>query len=202
MICINTFAYTGITEKHKPEVIMSNQQPPKVQLTSFWAGHLLLCKGSALNSGLLPHWDSLGENFFFFFVCRWLLIGDSVRLNDGYMCLLSALGLNLVWTHAGPVPEATVSVSSYIRICVVHVCLEGLDFLVFSTSLALNLFPPLFPQVPWAWRGRIWWMGRCSSVFHSAYCLAVFFYICSLLLQGKFLWWWLWKPLPHPWSGW
>lgn len=22
MICINTFAYTGITEKHKPEVIM------------------------------------------------------------------------------------------------------------------------------------------------------------------------------------
>ena len=86
------------TARQIPDMAFCDKEPPKMPLSDFSLGHLLLGIQPTLESSLFPQLDSLGENEIS--ICQWLLIGNCLLFRDGVMCpfLLSALRLNLIQT--------------------------------------------------------------------------------------------------------
>lgn len=112
------------------------------------------------------------------FHCKWLSISDCFWVRDGVMCsLLSALGVHLVWTCAGPGHCEFIWAPALL-------CLKGPDSLLYSVSPVLfTLFCYFLGS------GGMDLMQTSYLVFQglslSAYCLATCLCICSHLLQEE-----------------
>lgn len=162
-------------------------------MSSFCVCYLLLGMGPAIKSGLLPQWDSTGENSCF--ICKWLSTGGSFHVMDRglYSLPISVLGSQLMQTYAGPVPVATVYelIHALVQLCLeIHVFQWSPSPQAFTFSLA----PLLFWKSPWPREGGfdvgIPFMTENPKVSLSAHWLWVSVPICY---RTECLWWWMSK---------
>lgn len=103
---------------------MKQQQQQQQQISKNTTEFILCCCSQlgmepALKGGSHTEGDSVGGNSVF--VGEQLTLEASFRVGVGARVLLSALGWRLMWTWAGPLCAATVSVSS----CVHQPCCVG-----------------------------------------------------------------------------